>query len=86
MDRLEAIKEELAKEKGFEDYSELLLQSTHSFGDLDNVITELSNRYAKECVKASLQKASENAESDQEWEMLIVKAESITNENNIVLL
>ncbi|WP_185246638.1 hypothetical protein [Chryseobacterium bernardetii] len=49
-------------------------------------IQEAIKQYATGCIKASLKKASENAEADQEWEMLIVKSESITSEDNIVLL
>lgn len=49
-------------------------------------IKKYVKEYTESCIMSSLQKASENAEADQEWEMLIVKSESITNENNIVLL
>lgn len=53
MEKLEEIKESLAKEKGFADYSECLLHSTHSFGDLDSLINELVKHYSKnEIIKA----------------------------------
>lgn len=47
MDKLEEIKEIIAKEKGFADYSDCLLQHTNSFGDLDSLINEIVIRYSK---------------------------------------
>ncbi|MCJ8153233.1 hypothetical protein MKJ01_05590 [Chryseobacterium sp. SSA4.19] len=87
MEQLEQIKENLAKEKGFEDYSEMLLQSTHSFGDLDDVINELCARYAKLCINVSLEKAAENATAVYDSNFIAdVKKDSILNPTNIILL
>lgn len=53
MNNIEEIKESIAKEKGYEDYSECLLQHTHSFDDLDSLINEIVTRYSKnEILKA----------------------------------
>lgn len=90
MKRLEEIKEEYAKEKGFEGYDELLLQNTHSFGDLDDIINEICLRYSKECMKkmaANIQVYLFNCEDlDGKYSISSSMIDSIDTEDYIKLL
>lgn len=62
MDRLEEIKNEIAKELGCADYETLINEEGD---DLINTLLNLSaKRYAKECIAASLKQASESAKID----------------------
>lgn len=92
MSRLEDIKDEVVREFGYKDfitYEKLMIDSY----DFDNtiIIEKIAKSYAVECIKASLDKASEIAKTHKvnQWGRLYdieVDKESITNESNIVLL
>lgn len=62
MGRLEEIKEEYAKTMGFESWGDLIVYFEIKHKKLvDNIRDNVTAIYAKECVKASLERASENA-------------------------
>lgn len=52
----------------------------------EDCLREMFKEYATECVKASLDKASDNAEVIQDWGECNINTESITDPENIVLL
>ncbi|WP_312900213.1 hypothetical protein [Chryseobacterium taichungense] len=92
MKRLEEIKNEYAKELELSNWDDMI--EYFLTGDINGIFYAYENiiiRYASECVKASLEKASEVAYCDDdlndkdESEIMVVK-ESITNPENIVLL
>lgn len=86
MSRLEDVQEKYAKQKGYSEF--FLLYCDSNYKETQKYIKEITSLYATECVKASLEKASENT---KEWEgeicnLVFVTPESITNPENIVLL
>lgn len=91
MSRLEEIKNEVAKSKNFKSWNEMDYKGYIWDSDVESV----AKQYAKECVKVSLLKASENAKMKtkdnihelsmmDDWSEL--DKESITNTDNIVLI
>lgn len=58
---IEVIKEEVAREYGFESWFHVLSKRLFRLEDVDKLINEVCNRRAIEVAKASLEKASENA-------------------------
>ncbi|MDV2459869.1 hypothetical protein CMU99_16245 [Elizabethkingia anophelis] len=84
MKRLEQIREEYAKTRGFESWDRLNDDCLYD-RDLDAIATI----YAREVAQASLEKAAENAATiftnDEQTSSKVFKP-SITNESNIVLL
>lgn len=86
MSRLEEIKDEFAEFHGHNDWKDLWY-SDSNYNRSNEMIDSVMKKYATECVKASLDKASENAECDaRDYNDYFVDKESITNESNIVLL
>lgn len=90
MSRLEDIKDEVVREFGYKDfitYEKLMIDSY----DFDNtiIIEKIAKSYAVECIKVSLEKASENLvffiDDTYKVEANDLK-ESITNPENIILL
>ena len=86
MKRLEEIRNEVAKERGYRDWETL------NGSDLyDSDIDKVAIKYAEECIKASLEKASENAgayklDYPNNVSKAVVEKETITNPENIILL
>lgn len=70
-------------ERGFRDFSEVL-----EYPELHviSIIEMAGKNYACECVVKSLERASDNAETETIMGHVFVDKESITNENNIILL
>ena len=60
MSRLEEIKNEYAIKRNYSNFNTMYLSS--SFNELNHYIGVIMQLYAEECVKASLEKASENSE------------------------
>lgn len=81
MNRLEEIQNELAVSKGFKSFNDM--DSDADLPEMDSIYNESAVRYAEECVKASLEKASEVAECEYDY---FVDKKSITNPENIILL
>ncbi|MDV3470864.1 hypothetical protein CMU02_08995 [Elizabethkingia anophelis] len=56
--------------------------------DIEQLMDEVAKRYAREVAQASLEKAAENArtKTNRESTSIVVNKESITNEQNIVIL
>lgn len=84
MSILEEIKNDYAKRFGFDCFE--IMRQEQGIEELDLYV--ISKEYATECVKASLEKAYNNAEYEMvkytdDYE---VTKESITNPENIVLL
>lgn len=88
MSRLEQIKNEVLKDFGYKSIDQALYEQC----DLSN---QIAKKYAEECIKASLEKASENVKMKSkdniselsmmdDWSEL--DKESIINPENIVLL
>ena len=73
-------------ERGFRDFRHLTDDGLVYV--VEDIIETAGKNYARECVVASLEKASENAEMTGEAMMmdLEIDKQSITNENNIILL
>lgn len=90
MKRLEEIKNEVAKEFGYESFEKFDDKSTFSYDHkTPQIIDAIATIYAREVAQASLQKAEENAEitsSSYEDYLDYVDKKSITNPNNITLL
>jgi len=87
MSRLEEIKEEYLKQLGYRNYYHLVDNIKSGISPIEKLILledDISEKYAEECTKASLEKASENAKFDIMNED--VDKESITNLENIILL
>lgn len=91
MNRLEQIKDEVARSKGLGSWSELDYKGYIWDSDIEAVC----EKYAKECIKASLEKASQNVKMKlkqniydlsmmDDWSE--IDKDSITNSENIVLL
>lgn len=80
MSRLKQIQEQYAKEKGYSEF--FILYCDSNYEQTQKYTKEITELYATECVKASLEKASENVIIY--WSF--VDKESITNHDNIVLL
>ena len=94
MKTLEEIKNEVAKEIGYENYNEYIKElyknSDFYFVERINKLNnEIAERYAKEVAIASLEKASENVSFETKEHkgrnFMIINKYSITNEENIVL-
>ena len=92
MKTLEEIKNEVAKEIGYENYNEYIKElyknaDFYFVERINKLNNEIAERYAKEVAIASLEKASENARTriNDESTSIIVDKYSITNEENIVL-
>ncbi|HFK5565275.1 TPA: hypothetical protein ACG0AB_000754 [Elizabethkingia anophelis] len=86
MKRLEEIREEYAKTRGFESWE-------HLNGDClyDNDLDAIATIYAREVAQASLDKAAKQAKTFKNsnggsWLDASIKEESITNPNNIILI
>lgn len=77
---LEQIKNEVANEHGFNNL--LWNEKENQF------INEVAKRYANACVKASLEKAANEAKmgTHPEGTSIVINKSSITNPDNIVLL
>ncbi|WP_407483438.1 hypothetical protein [Elizabethkingia anophelis] len=90
MKRLEEIKNEVAKDFGYESFEKFDDNSTFSYDHkTPKIIDEISKRYAREVAQASLEKAAENALIDgSEFSRCgcEIDEQSIVNPNNIVLL
>lgn len=91
MSRLQELREECAKKFEFKDWNDL--RSFHILEDvprLEEIENDVIAQYTEECVKASLEKASENAEADHhKYEIAMqphVVKSSVTNPENIILL
>lgn len=91
MSRLEEIKNEVAKSKNLTSWNEMEYKGYI----WDSDVKAVCEKYAKECIKASLSKASENVRmktKDNVYELSMMDdwseldKESITNPENIVLL
>lgn len=85
MKRLEEIKNEVAKEFGYESFEKFDDKSTFSYDQrTPKIIDEISNRYAREVAQASLQKAAEvvSRNYNDSYEC----KQDILNPNNITLL
>lgn len=85
MSRLEELKDEVAKKIGFRDWDDARHDLDESF------IFEFAKIYAKECVEASLERASIKAKifkdsNSGSYLDAYIKKESITNKENIILL
>lgn len=76
MDRLSEIQNEYARKIGFSDWGDLLKYQLNQ-KLIHRDYNEVSKTYAKECVKASLEKASENAR---------VMTKNIDTENELEVL
>lgn len=84
MNRLDKIKNEVAREYGYSDFYNSTYCGTK--GQL-NIFDEVTKRYAREVAIASLKKASENAIAIYDGEFLAdVNKQSITQESNIVMI
>jgi len=86
MKTLDEIKDEVAKEHGLIDWDEVI----HVYGYVGKWIDEVCKRYARECCKASLGKASENATISCKSQSgviteAVIDRQSIKSEDNIVL-
>ena len=94
---LEEIKNEVAKEIGYENYNEYIKElyknaDFYFVERINKLNNEIAKRYAKEVAIASLEKASENAKLKTfstknltDFSKKMVDKSSITNEENIVL-
>lgn len=82
MSRLEEIKNEWAKLLGYDGYFDFTCHKKE-VKDIEQFFNEIIERYAKECVKASLEKASESGYCTYD---AMIDRESITNPENIILL
>ena len=58
MERLEEIQNELALEMGFKSFTDM--DSDADFPEMDRIYNLSAIQYAKECCKATLEKADEN--------------------------
>ena len=97
MKTLEEIKNEVAKEIGYENYNEYIKElyknaDFYFVERINKLNNEIAKRYAKEVAIASLEKASENAKLKTfstknltDFSKKMVDKSSITNEENIVL-
>lgn len=88
MSRLEEIKNEFAREKGFEDFNHLL-GNTQEMETVKEYYHEIYIQYASECAKSSLKKASEKTHEQYVRPVILSYQEIknlITNPDNIVLL
>ncbi|MCL1655451.1 hypothetical protein M2T79_02500 [Elizabethkingia miricola] len=92
MKRLEEIKNEVAKDFGYESFEHFDDKSTFSYDHkTPQIIDAIATIYACEVAQASLQKAAEQAKTFKNsnggsWLDASIKEESITNPNNITLL
>lgn len=91
MSRLEKIKDKVAKNHGYDSWQDMVYSDESQVDLLDERVNEVANKYATECVKASLEKASrvaktfKNSNSGSYLDASIDK-NSITQESNIVIL
>lgn len=91
MNRLEEIKNEYLKSLGYRNYNHLVADIKSGKSPIEKLILledDISEKYATECVKASLEKASEKGCDslelyNSEYETL---KKAITNPENIILL
>lgn len=90
MKTLEEIKEEYAKELGWNGWGDLLLNAGGTRQILDRDYNEAAKRYAKEVAREALKNASENAGTKQEYcsdgwtpSVRVVDKRSILDESNI---
>lgn len=98
MSRLVDLKTELAKENGYKSYYDfiqdnVLNRSPALASALISTLDVMIKNYAREVAQASLEKASENAKIEKEYSIKYqdfipdgVDKDSITNEDNIILL
>lgn len=84
MNRLEQIKDEYAEKYHAHDWESFVRNQVSWW--VEAQMDDICKIYAEECVKASLDKASEKAELDGCMDSVFVNKESITNPVNIVLL
>lgn len=89
MSRLEQIKNEVARLKSFNNYSDVLINGCNT--QINEISNEAAKIYAKECSQASLEKASRIAKTFKNgnsgsYRDASIDKESITQESNIVLL
>lgn len=93
MKTLIEIQNEVVKERGFSSFTAFarhpdIAELPHRI----TIIDEIAKRYATECIKASLEKAAENAKTDDFFDQrncetkTWVDKSSITSKENIVLL
>lgn len=88
MSRLEEIKNEVVKEFGYKDFItyERLMIDSYDFDDTI-IIEKIAKSYAKECVKVSLEKASEELTNHlYELGQIFTEQQVIIYPENIVLL
>lgn len=93
MKTLQEIKDEYAKSLGYKDWEDLQYFD-YDIVNTDEVIHEIAKRYARECAKATLEKAAESVityhNPDDHKSVKVYRIhktqESITNEENIVIL
>lgn len=81
---IQEIKDQIAKEEGFSNWKDVM---KHQFpGPTNRMMDEVAKRYACACCEESLKKAAENACTgvNERWDL--IDADSITSEDNIVLL
>lgn len=93
MSRLEEIKDEYSIGNTGINWTEFevkTISNSKTYGEavskIELHLDQISKLYATECIKASLEKASENACIEPKGMMTRVDKESITNESNIILL
>lgn len=88
MSRLDEIQNELAIEKGFEDFNHML-ENTHEMEIIKAYFNKASIKYADECCNSTLQKAYQESLIDGNSQSRCgceINEESITNPENITLL
>lgn len=94
MKTLEQIKNEYAKEVGFDDFKSLLngmilYNNVKSSAEkIDYILNKISIESQKECLKLASENAYTKTETNgldgEYWDYNVVDKESITNENNII--
>ena len=92
MKTLEEIKNEVAKEIGYDSWNDFTFWNSRNIVSIERLMNDVAKRYAKEVAIASLEKASENAKLKTfstknltDFSKKMVDKSSITNEENIVL-
>lgn len=92
MKTLEEIKNEVAIERAYDSWSEIIFFNNRNIVFIELLMNEVAKRFAKEVAISSLEKASENAKLKTfstknltDFSKKMVDKSSITNEENIVL-
>lgn len=92
MKTLEEIKNEVAIERAYDSWSEIIFFNNRNIVFIELLMNEVAKRFAKEVAIASLEKASKNAKTKHfstknmiDFSKIVVDKSSITNVENIVL-